>query len=80
MKRVKIVPNPVLRDNGTYYLWVAAPADVAKKAQETFLTIPIGDTTTRAKINTNAKAYLRTKELTEARKRFPAALAAVEAH
>ncbi len=80
MKRVKIMPNPVLRDNGTYYLWVAAPADVAKKAKGTFVTIPIGDTTTRAKINTHAKASLRTKELAEARKRFPAALAAVEAH
>ena len=80
MKRVRMMPNPVKRDNGTYYLFATVPADVAKVAKGTRITIPIGNSTTATQVGTHAKASLRTRDPAEARKRFPAALAAVEAH
>lgn len=80
MKRVRLMPNPVKRDNGTYYLFVTVPADIASEAKGSLVTIPIGDRTTTTKVGTHAKASLRTKDHVEARRRFPAALAAVEAH
>ena len=79
MKRVCLMPNPVKRDD-TYYLFVTVPADIAARAKGTWVTIPIGETTTTTRVGTHAKASLRTKDHAEARRRFPAALAAVEAH
>jgi hypothetical protein len=73
------MPNPTLL-NGNYYIRLSVPADVAKLARGTRVTIPVGDTYASSLVTSHVKASLRTKDPAVARQRFPAALAAVEQH
>lgn len=73
------MPNPELI-NTTYYLRLHVPSDVATKARGTAIAIPVGDAVVHTKVGAVVKVSLRTKQASEAKRRFVAALAAVEAH
>jgi integrase len=74
------MPNPILIGR-TYYLRVRVPSDVAKIAQGTMIAIPVGDNTVTSKVGRNpVKVPLGTKDAAEAKRLFPKAHAAVEAH
>lgn len=73
------MPNPV-KLGSKFYLRVQVPSDLKDRARDTFVTVPVGDKLTTVKVTTHAKASLRTGDRTEARRRFPEALAAVDAH
>ncbi|WP_170369630.1 DUF6538 domain-containing protein [Ruegeria arenilitoris] len=73
------MPKPVLIGS-TYYLRVHVPRDVVKLASGSAVVLPIGDSACQIKLTTHAKVSLRTKDWPEAKKRFAAALAALETY
>lgn len=73
------MPNPVLI-NSTYYIRVAVPSALKDAAYGTKVTLPIGDTFATTTVTKHVKASLRTKDIVVARRRFPAAMAAIQNH
>ncbi|MDA7427590.1 hypothetical protein PGB28_03905 [Primorskyibacter aestuariivivens] len=73
------MPLPVLIGSA-YYLRVHVPRDVVANASGATVSLPIGDRICQLKLTTHAKVSLRTKYWPEAKKRFAAALAALESH
>ena len=73
------MPSPVLI-SGTYHLRVRTPSDVAKAAKGTTIVAPVAGAFVTVRVGEHVKIPLRTKDIAEAKRRFPHALAAVEAH
>ncbi|WP_297778512.1 site-specific integrase [uncultured Roseovarius sp.] len=73
------MPNPSKVGN-VYYLRVSVPSDVKDRVKGTLLVVQVAGKDYAVKIGDHAKASLRTKDAKEAKSRFVAALAAVEAH
>ena len=73
------MPNPAKVGN-VYYLRVNVPSDVKDRVKGTRLVVQVAGQDYAVKIGAHAKASLRTKDAKEAKSRFVAALAAVEAH
>uniref|UniRef100_UPI002696EC2F DUF6538 domain-containing protein n=1 Tax=Roseovarius sp. BRH_c41 TaxID=1629709 RepID=UPI002696EC2F len=73
------MPNPTKIGN-VYYLRVNVPSVVKDRVKGTRLVVQVAGKDYAVKIGDHAKASLRTKDAKEAKSRFVAALAAVEAH
>ncbi|WP_181443866.1 DUF6538 domain-containing protein [Rhodobacter capsulatus] len=73
------MPAPVLIGS-TYYLRVHVPADVAPKVRGKSVSVPVAGMSCVVRINGPVKVSLRTKDAKEAKARFAAAHAALEAH
>jgi integrase len=73
------MPNPELI-NGTYYLRLHVPRDIAKVAEGTSVAVPVGEAISHGKVGLVVKVSLRTKDAVEAKRRFIPALNAVERH
>lgn len=73
------MPSPVLVGS-TYCLRVHVPRDVIDKVRGTVVSVPVDGLPCPITINGPVKVSLRTKDLREAKARFAAAHAAIEAH
>lgn len=73
------MPSPELI-NGSYYLRLHVPKDVAGEAKGTSLAVPVGDGFRTVKVGSVVKVSLQTRSAAEAKLRFTQALASVEAH
>ncbi|MBV0912535.1 DUF6538 domain-containing protein [Anianabacter salinae] len=71
------MPQPV-RVGSTYYLRIHVPSDVAEKARGMRVSVPVGDSYKEIKLKSHAKVSLQTKQWAEARRRFSAALEALD--
>lgn len=70
------MPSPEL-SNGTYYLRLHVPNDIASRAEGMTLHVPVGDALRAAKVGKVVKVSLRTKAFDEAKLRFTKAYAAI---
>ena len=71
--------SPVrIKGSAHYYLRVRVPADVVKTAKDTTIAVPVGTKVERVKITNWVKVSLRTKDVTEAKRRFVDAHKALE--
>ncbi|MDR3498111.1 MAG: tyrosine-type recombinase/integrase [Parvibaculum sp.] len=66
--------------SGVYYLRERVPADLLASARGTFVTLPVGQTFTRARVGDVVKVSLRTKDNGDAKRLFAVAHAALEMH
>lgn len=66
------------RESGTFYLRIAVPADLKAKARGKKLVLTVEGRDSSIRVGSNVKVTLRTKNETEAKKRFIQALAQVE--
>jgi hypothetical protein len=72
------MPNPTLI-KGTYYLVVQTPFDVLPKAKGLTIGLPVDGAFYYRKVGSVVKVSLRTKDPSEAKRRFVQAHAVVEA-